>query len=59
MYWTKIKSHFCLKTADDQGGLYPVNQKEAEKQIRLQLVLCVCVKRISRVEFRSVEVTAF
>lgn len=38
----------CLKTADDQCRLYPVNQKGAVKPDRMQLGLCV--KIISHVE---------
>lgn len=34
-----IISHDCLKTADNQSRLYAVNQKCAEKHVRLQLAL--------------------
>jgi len=41
----------CLKKANDQSWLYPVNQKDVEKRVRMQLILCV--KKISRLEFRA------
>lgn len=40
--------------ADDQGRLYSVNKKRVGKRVRLQLILCV--KKMSCVEFKAVEV---
>ncbi len=37
MYEPIIGIGICLKTADDQGQLFPVNQKAAEKCVRQQL----------------------
>lgn len=37
MYWPIISAE---KTADDQGQLYSVNQKVAEKHVRLQIIQC-------------------